>query len=39
MRIDSRLGWEPTMDYIADETAIRWKIRQVRFMIDTELEI
>ena len=39
VQTDSRLGWEPTMDYIADETAIRWKIRQVRFMIDTELEI
>ncbi|MDD4378291.1 MAG: hypothetical protein PHH48_09160 [Eubacteriales bacterium] len=34
---DSRLGWEPSMEYMTDEEHIRWKIRQVRFMLDTEL--
>jgi len=37
VRLDSRLGWEPSMDYITDEKAIEWKIKQVEFMINTEL--
>lgn len=37
VRLDSRLGWEPSMDYIADEKAIEWKIKQVEFMLNTEL--
>lgn len=35
VQADSRLGWEPSMEYAADEDAILWKIRQ----IDYELEI
>lgn len=34
---DSRLGWEPCQDYMADEERLRWKIRQVEFMLDKEL--
>lgn len=26
---DSRLGWEPSMDYICDPAHIRWKLRQL----------
>ena len=36
---DSRLGWEPSMEYIADSDHLRWKISQVRFACDTELEL
>lgn len=35
---DSRLGWEPSMEYIGDATHLRWKIRQVNLVIDTELQ-
>ncbi|MBQ4051655.1 MAG: hypothetical protein IJD13_08490, partial [Oscillospiraceae bacterium] len=35
---DSRLGWEPSMEYIGSVRHLRWKIRQVRLVIDTELK-
>lgn len=35
---DSRLGWEPSMEYIGDEWHIRWKIRQTNYVLNTELE-
>ena len=34
---DSRLGWEPSMEYIGDERHLRWKIKQLRYVIDGEL--
>ena len=34
---DSRLGWEPSMEYIGDARHIRWKIRQVTQLIEQEL--
>ncbi len=34
---DSRLGWEPSMEYVTDRWHIEWKIRQVRTMIDGEI--
>lgn len=34
---DSRLGWEPGMDYLGGKNAIEWKIRQVRYVLDSEL--
>ena len=34
---DSRLGWEPSMEYLGDEEHIRWKIKQVQGMIDHQL--
>jgi sugar phosphate isomerase/epimerase len=34
---DSRLGFEPSMEYIADEKHIRWKIRQVTQVIEKEI--
>lgn len=37
VRRDSRLGWEPSMEYMCDESHLRWKIRQVERVIDREL--
>ncbi len=34
---DSRLGWEPSMEYVCDKWHLEWKIRQVRTMIDGEI--
>jgi hypothetical protein len=34
---DSRLGWEPTMDYVCSPDHLRWKIVQVRHVIDHEI--
>lgn len=34
---DSRLGWEPSMEYMADAEHIRWKIKEVQYVIDTEI--
>jgi hypothetical protein len=34
---DSRLGWEPSMDYMADAAHLRWKIAQVRRVVDAEI--
>ena len=34
---DSRLGWESSMGYVADEYHIRWKLRQVEWVITQEL--
>jgi len=36
---DSRLGWEPTMEYMCDEMRVRWKIKQVQNVLDNELEL
>ena len=30
---DSRLGWEPSMEYVTDKWHIEWKIRQVNYML------
>lgn len=34
---DSRLGWEPTMEYLGDRPHIEWKIRQLGYVLDKEL--
>jgi hypothetical protein len=34
---DSRLGWEPSMEYMTDLWHLEWKIRQVRTMIDGDI--
>ncbi len=34
---DSRLGWEPSMLYMTDKWHLEWKIRQVRYVIDSEI--
>ena len=35
---DSRLGWEPSMLYITDEWHLRWKIRQVDYVLNSEIQ-
>ena len=35
---DSRLGWEPSMEYMTDEEHIRWKLRQIDFVLNTEIK-
>ncbi len=34
---DSRLGWEPSMDYMTDKEHLLWKIAQVRTVLDSEM--
>jgi hypothetical protein len=34
---NSRLGWEPSMEYVGDAKHIRWKITQVQSMMRGEL--
>jgi hypothetical protein len=34
---DSRLGWEPSMEYMTDPAHLRWKIRQLQNVIDGEI--
>jgi len=34
---DSRLGWEPTMDYVCSPGHLQWKIAQVRRVLDNEI--
>jgi len=36
---DSRLGWEPSMEYIGHKENLEWKIRQVRYVLDKELDV
>ena len=37
VQMDSRLGWEPSMEYLGDEWHIRWKIRHGEYVLNTEL--
>ncbi|MBQ7119576.1 MAG: hypothetical protein IJO09_05120 [Oscillospiraceae bacterium] len=37
VRLDSRLGWEPSMDYLGDEKSIRWKIDFIDYVLNSEL--
>jgi hypothetical protein len=39
VRADSRLGWEPSMEYMCDEAHLVWKIKQVRGVLDDELPV
>lgn len=34
---DSRLGWEPSMEYMTDRAHLEWKIAQLRRVLDEEL--
>ncbi len=38
VRLDSRLGWEPSMDYLGDENAIRWKIEFIDYVLNVEIK-
>ena len=33
VRIDSRIGWEPSMEYVCDEWHLDWKLRQMDSML------
>ena len=35
---DSRLGWEPSMEYIGDAEKIRWKLRAEEYILNNELK-
>ena len=37
VEFDSRLGWEPSMEYMADRLHLEWKIAQVRAVVDEEI--
>ncbi len=34
---DSRLGWEPSMEYMTDRWHIEWKLRQCQYVLDSEI--
>ena len=34
VRLDSRLGWEPSMEYKTDEAALLWKLRQIDYDLE-----
>ncbi len=34
VRVDSRLGWEPSMEYMGDEKCLNWKLRQVDYTLN-----
>ena len=35
VQLDSRLGWEPSMEYACDEEALRWKLDQLDYELNT----
>ena len=37
VEVDSRLGWEPSMEYMGDKARIEWKIRHTKYLINTEI--
>lgn len=37
VEFDSRLGWEPTMEYMCDREHIEWKIATTRQVVDEEI--
>ena len=37
VEFDSRLGWEPSMEYMADREHLEWKIEQVRHVLEEEM--
>ena len=34
VRLDSRLGWEPSMEYKTDEAGLLWKLRQIDYDLE-----
>ena len=34
---DSRLGWEPSMEYMTDRAHLEWKIAQLRLTLEAEI--
>lgn len=38
VQMDSRLGWEPSMEYMGDEKCLRWKLRQLEYDLSYTLK-
>jgi len=36
---DSRLGWEPSMEYVTDKWHLEWKIKQVKNVLENEIPV
>lgn len=34
---DSRLGWEPSMDYVTDRKSLEWKLRQLDYELNVKI--
>ena len=37
VELDSRLGWEPSMEYVCDKWHLEWKIRQVNSILQGDI--
>ena len=37
VRVDSRLGWEPSMEYVTDEAGLEWKLRQLDYELTVKI--
>lgn len=38
VELDSRLGWEPSMEYMCDREHLEWKLRQLEYVRKVELK-
>ena len=38
VKLDSRLGWEPRMEYRCAPEHLEWKLRQLDYVINTEFK-
>lgn len=38
VEVDSRLGWEPSMEYVTDREHIEWKIKACEYTLNSEIE-
>jgi hypothetical protein len=39
VEVDSRLGWEPSMEYMTDKEHLEWKIKQVKRVVEHEIPV
>jgi len=39
VQVDSRLGWEPSMEYTTDENGLRWKLRQLDYELNERIAL
>jgi hypothetical protein len=39
VEVDSRLGWEPSMEYMTDKEHLEWKIKQVKRVVEYEIPV
>ena len=38
VKLDSKLGWEPSMEYTTDEKGLRWKLRQLDYELNVKIK-